>query len=95
MAGCSGTVYRCSRANRQDGQKCARTMQAEALEKFVEDAAIRLLTGLSVNPRRTQSAAVEAAEREIARRTSCAITRPPRCSIVHQRAPMRKRLGFP
>jgi DNA invertase Pin-like site-specific DNA recombinase len=66
MAGCSGTVYRCSRANRQDGQKCARTMQAEALEKFVQDAAIRLLAGLTVNPRRTRSAAVEAAEREIA-----------------------------
>src|SRR5205807_1569333 len=38
MAGCSGTVYRCSRANRQDGQKCARTMQADPLEKFVQDA---------------------------------------------------------
>lgn len=66
MAGCSGSVYRCSRANRQDGQKCARTMNAEALEKFVEDAAIRLLAGLSVNPRRSRGAAVEAAEREIA-----------------------------
>jgi hypothetical protein len=41
-------------------------MQAEALEKFVQDAAIRLLAGLTVNPRRTRSAAVEAAEREIA-----------------------------
>ncbi len=66
MAGCSGSVYRCSRANRQDGQKCARTMNAEALEKFVEDAAVRLLTGLAVNPRRSRSAAVEVAEREIA-----------------------------
>jgi site-specific DNA recombinase len=66
MAGCSGSVYRCSRANRQDGQKCARTMNAEALEKFVEEAAIRLLTGLVVNPRRTRSVAVEAAEREMA-----------------------------
>lgn len=66
MAGCSGTVYRCSRANRQDGQKCARTMQAGPLEVFVEDAAIQLLAGLAVNPRRTRSAAVEAAEREIA-----------------------------
>ena len=43
MAGCSGSVYRCSRANRQDGRKCARTMNAEALEKFAEDAAVRLL----------------------------------------------------
>jgi len=66
MAGCSGSVYRCSRANRQDGRKCARTMNAEALEKFVEDAAIRLLAGLSVNPRRSRSVAVEAAEQEIA-----------------------------
>jgi site-specific DNA recombinase len=66
MAGCSGSVYRCSRANRQDGQKCARTMNAEALERFAEDAAIRLLAGLSVNPRRARSAAVEAAERGIA-----------------------------
>ncbi len=66
MAGCSGSVYRCSRANRQDGKKCARTMNAEALERFAEDAAIRLLAGLSVNPRRARSAAVEAAEREIA-----------------------------
>jgi len=41
-------------------------MQAEPLEKFVEDAAIRLLTGLAVNPRRPRSAAVEQAEREIA-----------------------------
>jgi site-specific DNA recombinase len=66
MAGCSGKLYRCSRAQREDGHKCARTMKAEPLEKFVEDAAIRLLTGLSVNPRRSRSAAVEAAEREIA-----------------------------
>jgi site-specific DNA recombinase len=66
MAGCSGSVYRCSRANRQDGMRCARTMQAEPLEEFVEDAAIRLLTGLAVNPRQRRTAAVEAAEREIA-----------------------------
>src|SRR5260370_41211548 len=46
--------------------RCARTMQAEPLEKFVEDAAIRRLTGLAVNPRRSRTAAVEAAEREIA-----------------------------
>jgi hypothetical protein len=30
--GCSGTVYRCSRAQRQDGQHCGRSMQAEPLE---------------------------------------------------------------
>lgn len=66
MAGCSGTVYRCSRANRQDGKKCARSMQAEPLEKFVEDVAIRVLTELAVNPRRARTAAVERAEREIA-----------------------------
>jgi site-specific DNA recombinase len=65
MAGCSGTVYRCSRANRQDGKKCARTMQAEPLEQFVEDAAIRLLENLAVSPKRTRTAAVEAAERAI------------------------------
>jgi site-specific DNA recombinase len=66
MAGCSGTVYRCSRANRQDGMKCARTMQAEPLEKFVEDEAIRVLENMSVNPRRRRTAATEAVEREIA-----------------------------
>jgi len=66
MAGCSGNYYRCSRANRQDGMRCARTMQAGPLEEFVEDAAIRLLTELAVNPRRTRTAAVEAAEREMA-----------------------------
>jgi site-specific DNA recombinase len=65
MAGCSGTVYRCSRANRQDGMKCARTMHAESLEKFVEDAAIRFLENLSVSPKRRPTAATEAAEREI------------------------------
>jgi DNA invertase Pin-like site-specific DNA recombinase len=66
MAGCSGTVYRCSRANRQDGAKCARTMQAEPLEKFVEDEAIRLLEILAaVSPKRTRTASVEAAERAI------------------------------
>jgi site-specific DNA recombinase len=65
MAGCSGNLYRCSRANRQDGMKCARTMQAEPLEKFVEAAAIRLLENLTVNPRPRRSAATDAAEREI------------------------------
>ncbi len=66
MAGCSGTVYRCSRANRQDGKRCARTMQAEPLEKFVQDAAVTLLTSLTVNTRRAPTAAVSTAEREIA-----------------------------
>jgi DNA invertase Pin-like site-specific DNA recombinase len=65
MTGCSGTLYRCSRANRQDSEKCARTMQAEPLEKFAEDAAVRLLEILAVSPKRTRTAAVEAAEREI------------------------------
>jgi DNA invertase Pin-like site-specific DNA recombinase len=65
MVGCSGTVYRCSRATRQDGMKCARTMHAVSLEKFVEDAAIRFLENLSVNPRRQRTAATEATEREI------------------------------
>ncbi|HEV2260464.1 MAG TPA: recombinase family protein, partial [Streptosporangiaceae bacterium] len=66
MAGCSGNLYRCSRAQRQDGMRCSRTMLAEPLEKFVEDAAIRLLTGLAVNPRRTRTTAVKAIEGEIA-----------------------------
>jgi hypothetical protein len=66
MAGSSSTVYRCSRANRQDGKKCARSMQAEALEKFVEDAAVTLLTNLTVNARRARTAGVSTAEREIA-----------------------------
>jgi DNA invertase Pin-like site-specific DNA recombinase len=65
MTGCSGNLYRCSRANRQDSEKCARTMQAEPLEKFVEDAAIRLLENLAVSPKRTRTAVVEIAEREI------------------------------
>lgn len=65
MAGCSGTVYRCSRAMRQDGRKCARSMLAEPLEKFVEDAAIRLLETLTVSKTRPRSAVAEAAQREI------------------------------
>jgi DNA invertase Pin-like site-specific DNA recombinase len=65
MAGCSGTVYRCSRANRQDGKKCARTMQAEPLEKFAEDAAIDLLEKLAINPQRPRTTATVAAEHEI------------------------------
>jgi site-specific DNA recombinase len=65
MAGCSGILYRCSRANRRDDMKCDRTMRAEPLEKFVEDEAIRLLENLSVNPRRRRSPATDAAEREI------------------------------
>jgi hypothetical protein len=66
MAGCSGITYRCSRANRQDGKKCARTMRAEPLEQFVQDAAVTLLTNLTVNTRRAPTAAVSTAEREIA-----------------------------
>jgi len=66
MTGCSGKLYRCSRAQRADDKHCGRTMLAEPLEKFVEDAAIELLTKLTVNPRRPRSAAVNAAEREIA-----------------------------
>jgi site-specific DNA recombinase len=66
MPGASHTVYRCTRAQRQDGHRCARTMKAEPLELFVEEAAVRLLTGLAVNPRRSPSASVDAAEREIA-----------------------------
>jgi site-specific DNA recombinase len=65
MAGCSGTVYRCSRANRQDGAKCARTMQAEPLEEFAEDMAIRVLENLAVGPKRPCTAATETADREI------------------------------
>jgi DNA invertase Pin-like site-specific DNA recombinase len=66
MAGNSGSLYRCSRAQRQDGQRCARSMLAEPLEKFVEDAAIRLLSDLSVDRRAARGASVEQAEREIA-----------------------------
>lgn len=66
MAGCSGKLYRCSRANRQDGHKCARSMLADPLEKFVQDAAITLLTNLAVSPKRSRTAAVKAAEQAIA-----------------------------
>jgi site-specific DNA recombinase len=66
MTGCSGTLYRCSRANRQDGQKCARSMLAEPLEQFVEDAAVKLLAELAITPARPRTAAAQAAEREIA-----------------------------
>jgi site-specific DNA recombinase len=65
MSGSGGTFYRCSRSIRQDSKKCARTMQAEPLEKFVEEAAVRLLENLAVSPGRTRTAAVEAAERAI------------------------------
>jgi len=40
-------------------------MQAEPLEQFVQDAAVRLLENLAVSPKRTRTAAVEAAERAI------------------------------
>jgi site-specific DNA recombinase len=66
MAGCSGNYYRCSRANRQDGLKCSRTMQAGPLETFVEDATIELLTKLTISSRRSRTGAVQAAENEIA-----------------------------
>lgn len=66
MTGCSGISYRCSRALRQDSARCARSMRAEPLEKFVEDAAVALLTSLAVNPQRPRTAAVQNAEREIA-----------------------------
>ena len=65
LAGCSSSVYRCTRAHRKDGKRCARTMRAEPLEQFVEDAAIRLLENIAVSPKRTRTAAVEAAERAI------------------------------
>ena len=50
--GCSGKLYRCARAVRQDELRCSRSIQADALEKFVEEAAIRLLSELTVNGRR-------------------------------------------
>jgi site-specific DNA recombinase len=65
MAGCSGTEYRCSRANRQDSKRCYRTILAEPLEKFAEDAAITLLEKLAVNPQRPRTFAIATAEREI------------------------------
>ena len=40
-------------------------MQAEPLEEFVQAAAIRATENLAVSPRRTRTAAVDAAEREI------------------------------
>jgi hypothetical protein len=66
MVGSGGREYKCSRSgNGRPATKCTRTMRAEPLEKFVEAAAIRLLENLSVSPKRTRTAAVEAAEREI------------------------------
>lgn len=65
MSGCSGNLYRCSRASRQDGMRCARTIIAEPLEKFVEDSAIRFLEDLSVNPKRRRNAATGAIQRGI------------------------------
>lgn len=65
MSGSGGKDYRCSRAGRLGGEKCGRSMNADALEKFVEEAAVRLLSELSVNPRRARSMATEAAEREV------------------------------
>lgn len=65
MVGSGGKEYRCTRTTRQDSLKCNRSMSAVALEKFVEEAAIRLLTELSVSPKRPRTAATETAEREI------------------------------
>lgn len=64
MPGTSGK-YRCCRVARHDAMKCSRSMLAEPLEKFVEDAAVRLLENLTISGKPTRTAAVEAAERAI------------------------------
>jgi len=65
MPGTNGK-YRCCRAKRNDAMKCNRTMKAEPLEQFVQDAAVRLLENLTVSPQRARTAAVESAEHAIA-----------------------------
>jgi site-specific DNA recombinase len=60
MSGCSNSVYRCTHTiRREDAKKCSRSMLAEPLEKFVEDAAVRLLENLTVSPKPKRTAAVE------------------------------------
>lgn len=61
----SGGKYRCCHAARHDARKCARTMTAGPLEKFVEDAAVLLLENLTVSGKPARTAAVETAERAI------------------------------
>jgi site-specific DNA recombinase len=64
MPGTNGK-YRCARSKRNDAMKCNRTMKAEPLEKFVEDAAVRLLENLTISGRPARTVALEAAERAI------------------------------
>jgi DNA invertase Pin-like site-specific DNA recombinase len=65
MTGCSGTLYRCTRADRPDDKKCSRSMQAGPLEEFVQAAAVRLLENLTIGPGRARTGTAEAAEKEI------------------------------
>jgi hypothetical protein len=65
MSGSGGALYRCTRATRQNGTKCSRSIQADRLEEFVQAAAVRLLENLAIGPSRARSGVTEAAERAI------------------------------
>jgi len=65
MGGHSGR-YKCSREFRKDEKHCARSISAATLENFVEDAAIELLSKLTVDGRPSRSGEAEAAEAAIA-----------------------------
>jgi DNA invertase Pin-like site-specific DNA recombinase len=65
MGGANGR-YKCSRITRGDEMRCARSISADTLEKFVEDAAIGLLEKLTVDGRPTGSEEAAAAEAAIA-----------------------------
>jgi site-specific DNA recombinase len=54
MAGAGGR-YKCSRQFRKDELHCARSISAHTLEKFMKDAAIGILSKLSVDGRPTTS----------------------------------------
>jgi site-specific DNA recombinase len=47
MSGTTG-IYRCARDTRSDHLRCGRSIKADALEKFVADAAVRFLEKLAV-----------------------------------------------
>lgn len=65
MAGASGR-YKCSRQFRKDELHCARSISAYTLEKFMEDAAIQILSKLTVDGRPTTSGEAAKAQDDIA-----------------------------
>ena len=60
MSGTGGAKpkYGCARHQRRDGLKCARAILAAETERFVEEAAVRMLTDLDVSGRKSAALAL-------------------------------------